>query len=143
MRSFVARAIDDSALIARSLNRVGNWFVNREDPHSGIPHHDEALAIFEAAGDQRGVAETVDLLAMTHHIAGAQDTAVALYERSIDLFSALDDRRGLANALAVLPACGPSHHASAGAVRTSVHTAELLDERARGAARERDRLARG
>ncbi|HLB08147.1 MAG TPA: LuxR C-terminal-related transcriptional regulator, partial [Gemmatimonadaceae bacterium] len=124
---FVARTIDDSALMARSLNRIGNWFVNREDPHSGIPHHDEALAIFDAAGDQRGVAETVDLLAMTHHVAGAQDTAVALYERSIDLFSALDDRRALATALAVLPACGPSHHASAGAVRTSVHTAELLE----------------
>ncbi len=113
--------------MARSLNRIGNWFVNREDPHSGIPHHDEALAIFEAAGDQRGVAETVDLLAMTHHCAGAQDTAVGLYERTIDLFSALDDRRALANALAVLPACGPSYHASAGAVRTSVHTAELLE----------------
>ncbi|MFP5354303.1 MAG: ATP-binding protein, partial [Gemmatimonadota bacterium] len=68
----VARAIGDPALVAHSLNRVGNWYVNREDPHSGIPHHDEALAIFERAGDQRGVAETVDLLAMAHHIAGWQ-----------------------------------------------------------------------
>lgn len=127
----VARAIDDPSLVARSLNRVGNWFVNREDPHSGIPHHDEALRIFERTGDRRGVAETVDLLAMSHHIAGAQPVAVELYERTLDLFTALDDRRALVNALSVLPVCGPSHHASAGIVRSSRHTAELLvDERA-------------
>ena len=122
----VARSTDDQRLVARSLNRVGNWFVNREDPHSGIPYHDEALAMFERADDPRGVAETVDLLAMANHIGGAQDEAVRLYERSVVLFTALDDRRGLANAFSVLVACGPSHHACAGPVFTSVHTAELL-----------------
>ena len=75
-----------SALIAHSLNRVGNWYVNREDPHAGIPYHEEALAIFERVEDQRGVAETVDLLAMAHHIAGMQGTAVHLYERAVMLF---------------------------------------------------------
>ena len=122
----VARAIGDPPLIAHSLNRVGNWYVNREEPRAGIPSHDEALAIFERAADRRGVAETVDLLAMAHHIAGAQDAAVQLYERSVDLFAALGDRRGLANALAVLAVCGPSHHASAGPVAASVHTADTL-----------------
>jgi len=122
----VARSIGDPPLIARSLNRIGNWFSNRENPHAGIPHHDEALAIFEAANDQRGVAETVDLIAMAHHIAGAQSNAATAYERSIDLFSALDDRRALTNALSVLPVCGASHHASAGPVATSAHTTELL-----------------
>ncbi|MEO8620144.1 MAG: AAA family ATPase [bacterium] len=124
----VARAIGDPPLIAHSLNRVGNWFVNREDPHSGIPYHDEALAIFERAADARGVAETVDLLAMTHHIAGAQDVAVPLYERSVELFTARDDQRGLANALSVLLVCGPSYHASAGPARASVHTTEQVAE---------------
>ncbi len=122
----VARGIDDPSLIARSLNRVGNWFVNREDPRAGIPYHDEALSIFERADDQRGVAETVDLLAMSYHMAGAQQRAVAAYERSIDLFSAGDDRRALTNALSVILACGPSHHASAGAVTASIHAGELL-----------------
>ena len=121
-----SRAIGDAPLVAHSLNRVGNWFVNREDPHSGIPYHDEALAIFERAKDRRGIVETVDLLAMAYHIAGAQDTAVQLFERSIDLFEELEDRRGLANALAVLQVCGPSHHASAGPVGMSVRMSELL-----------------
>jgi DNA-binding CsgD family transcriptional regulator len=128
----VARIVGDPMLVARSLNRIGNWYVNREDPLAGIPHHDEALAIFESAGDERGVAETVDLLAMSHHIAGAQGKAVAMYERSIELFQTLDDRRALTNALSVLVACGPSHHASAGPVVTSALTAELISsERAR------------
>lgn len=131
----VARAIGDPALLARSLNRVGNWFANREEPHSGIPHHNEALAIFEQVADARGVAETVDLLAMAHHVAGAQAVATTMYERSVELFSTLDDRRGLANALAVLAVCGPSHHASPGPVGTSIHSAALLrDERAIGLA---------
>ena len=122
----LARAIEDPTLVAHSLNRVGNWYVNREDPQSGIPHHDEALAIFERAGDHRGVVETVDLLAMAHHIAGNEATAGVLYERAIDLFTQLEDRRGLANALAVLAVCGPSHHAAAGAVFVSRHAAALL-----------------
>lgn len=126
-----ARTIGDPPLIARSLNRVGNWFANREEPYSGIPSHNEALRILEQAGDLRGVAETVDLLAMAHHIAGAQDTAVQLYERCIGLFATLDDRRGLSNALAVLSVCGPSYHASPGRVAISLHTDEVLgNERA-------------
>lgn len=121
-----ARAIDDPVLLARSLNRVGNWHVNRDDPQAGIPHHDEALEIFERAGDQRGIAETLDLLAMAHHIGGTQGAAVPLYERAIELFTALNDRRGEANALAVLGVCGPSHHASAGPVVVARQLQELL-----------------
>lgn len=133
----VARAIGDASLVAHSLNRIGNWFANRDQPYSSIPYHDEALAIFESAADQRGVAETVDLLAMSHHIAGTQDAAVHIYERSIVLFTALENRRGLANALAVLMVCGPSFHASGGPVLTSIHTPDLLtNERAIGLATE-------
>ncbi|MEP6491697.1 MAG: AAA family ATPase [bacterium] len=121
----VARAIGDPALIAGSLNGIGNWYVNREQPLSGIPYHDEALAIFERAGDQRGVAETVDLLAVAHHIAGTQDAAVPLYERSVALFTELDDKRGLANALSVLVLCTASHHASASPPVASVHALDV------------------
>ena len=122
----VARAIGDPPLVAHSLNRIGNWFVNREDAHSGIPYHDEALAIFEGAAGARGVAETVDLLAMAHHVAGAQETAIQLYHRSLELFTELENKRGLANALSMLLACGPSYHASAGPVFVSVHAPELM-----------------
>ena len=121
----VARAIGDDALVARSLNRVGNWHVNLEEARAGLPHHEEALALFERLGDQRGVAETVDLLAMAHHVAGEQRAAAAQYERSIALFTAADDRRGLANALGLLVLSSGSHHVAA---TTPFATAQAQDE---------------
>jgi DNA-binding NarL/FixJ family response regulator len=108
----VSRALGDESLIARSLNRVGNWHVNLDEPHAGLPHHEEALGIFERLGDAGGVAETVDLIAMAHHIAGTQRPAAEYYERSVTLFTKADDRRGLANALALIALCGPSYHVS-------------------------------
>jgi DNA-binding CsgD family transcriptional regulator/tetratricopeptide (TPR) repeat protein len=121
----VARSTGDPLLVAHSLNRVGNWHVNREDPQSGIPFHGEALSIFEKSGDRRGVAETVDLLAMAHHISGDQSTAVRLYERAVALFAGLEHRRGLANSLSVMMVSGPTHHASAGPVCASALVPEL------------------
>jgi DNA-binding NarL/FixJ family response regulator len=106
----VARSIGDPTLVARSLNRVGNWHLNLERPLEGRAHHEEALAIFEEIGDASGVAETIDLIAMSHLIGGDEVTAAASYERSVALFEARGDRRGLANALALLAICGPSYH---------------------------------
>ncbi|HEY7235030.1 MAG TPA: AAA family ATPase [Gemmatimonadaceae bacterium] len=108
----VARTLGDEALIARSLNRVGNWHVNREEPRAGLPYHTEALAIVERLGDAAGIAETVDLIAMAHHVNGHQREAARHYARSVTLFTRNEDRRGLANALALVALCGPSCHSS-------------------------------
>jgi DNA-binding NarL/FixJ family response regulator/tetratricopeptide (TPR) repeat protein len=108
----VSRAIGDGALVAHSLNRVGNWHVNYDEARAGIPHHEEALAIFERLGDDAGVAETVDLIAMAYHCSGAQKPAAEYYERTVALFTAKDHRRGLGNALALLALCGPSYQSS-------------------------------
>jgi len=107
-----ARALGDESLVARSLNRVGNWYANLDEPQAGLPHHEEALAIFERLEDKTGVAETVDLIAMGHHVGGEEPAAASYYERSVKLFSDMDDRRGLANALALLALCGPSYQSS-------------------------------
>ncbi|HEY4307663.1 MAG TPA: AAA family ATPase [Gemmatimonadaceae bacterium] len=126
----VARALGDDDCIARSLNRVGNWLVNRERPAEGIPHHEEAHTLFARGGNRRGIAETVDLLGMAHHIAGDESRAVELFDQSIVLFAELDDRRGLVNALAAYSVCGPSYHASPGIVRSGQHAPQVFDERA-------------
>jgi len=107
-----ARALGDESLVGRSLNRVGNWYANLDEPQAGLPHHEEALAIFERLGDDTGVVETVDLIAMGHHVGGEQRAAATYYERSVKLFSDMHDRRGLANALALLALCGPSYQSS-------------------------------
>ena len=108
----VARSLGDESLLARSLNRVGNWHVNREQPQEGLPFHYEALTIVERLADHRGIAETVDLIAMAHHCAGDQRDAASYYERSLALFDEAQDRRGFANALALLALCSPSYQSS-------------------------------
>jgi tetratricopeptide (TPR) repeat protein len=122
----VARTLDDESLLARSLNRVGNWHVNREQPQEGIPCHHEALAIVERLGDRRGIAETVDLIAMAHHCAGDQRHAASFYERSLALFDEAQDRRGFANALALLALCSPSYQSSSTTPYMSPVVAEEL-----------------
>jgi tetratricopeptide (TPR) repeat protein len=49
-----ARAMNEPAVIADSLNRVGNWYVNDERPRTGTRFHQEALEIWETLGDLRG-----------------------------------------------------------------------------------------
>jgi len=109
----LARVIGDGSLLARSLNRVGNWHVNLDEPQAGLPHHEEALVIFERLGDRRGVSETVDLIAMAHHIGGDQRAAATNFDRSVTLFGTADDRRGLANALGMLALASGSFHVGA------------------------------
>jgi DNA-binding CsgD family transcriptional regulator len=114
-----ARALGDESLVARSLNRVGNWHVNLEEPHAGLPYHEEALAIVERLGDSGGVAETVDLIAMAHHVGATLRHAAAHYARSVELFTQREDRRGRANALALLALSGPSYQSSSTTPATS------------------------
>jgi DNA-binding CsgD family transcriptional regulator len=102
--------------------------VNLEEPHAGTPYHEEALAIVERLADAGGVAETVDLIAMSHHVAGAQAEAAQHYTRSLALFAERDDRRGLANALALLALCGPSYQSSSTTPVTSVAVEQELRE---------------
>ena len=106
-----ARASATTSLVARSLNRVGNWHVNLDEPQAGLPHHEEALAIFERLGDSAASAETVDLIAMAHHIGGDQRAAATYFERSV---AAVHARwtTGAASPTrsALLALCGPSYH---------------------------------
>ena len=127
----LARAINEPALVARSLNRIGTWYVNREDPESGARHHQEALTLFERLGDAPRIAQTVASLAMARHIAGHLVAAAELFDRNASQFAQLGDRRGQATALAMLAMCGPSHHASSGEVSTNHRVQEtLVEERA-------------
>jgi len=57
-----ARAMGQPPLLARSLNRVGNWHLNVEEPLEALRCHQEALAIFQQLNDPHGIAETLDLL---------------------------------------------------------------------------------
>jgi tetratricopeptide (TPR) repeat protein len=95
----LARRMDDPAVLAASLNWMGNWHLNREDPGAGIGYHAEALEIFEELGEQRGLAATLDLLGIASLLGGNIGASVAYYDRAIALFRELGDRASLASSL--------------------------------------------
>ena len=51
----LARAMDDPAILAHSLNWVGNWHANADQPFASQRYLREALAIFQELGDQGGI----------------------------------------------------------------------------------------
>jgi DNA-binding CsgD family transcriptional regulator/predicted negative regulator of RcsB-dependent stress response len=103
----VARALDDPAILAHSLNRVGNWYVNNEQPYLGRHYHSEALAIFQSLGDQVGLAATLDLLVGATHLAGDPLQSMRYYEQAVTLLRRLNEQRGLTSCLTWLTFRGP------------------------------------
>jgi tetratricopeptide (TPR) repeat protein len=65
-------------LLAQSLNRLGNWQVNRGQSEVGLRLHAQALALFEAEEDRHGMANTLDLLGMANGLYGDMHSAVQL-----------------------------------------------------------------
>jgi DNA-binding CsgD family transcriptional regulator/tetratricopeptide (TPR) repeat protein len=105
----LAQELGDPALLAHSLNRVGNWHTNLDQPQTAQQYLAEALAHFEKLGDAHGRAETLDLLGMTTSMGGDFVAGVGYYRQAVELFAALDDRRGLAAGLSVLGEAGATY----------------------------------
>ena len=112
----LAQTLDDPALLAHSLNRVGNWHANLDQPQTARQYHTEALAHFENLDDPQGRAETLDLLGISSTMAGDFVSGLDYYRQAVELFAALDDRRGLASGLSVMGEAGASYMLDAVAV---------------------------
>ncbi len=95
----LAREMDDASALGHSLNRLGNWQVNAEQPVDALRHHNEALDIFETTADPEGLASTLDLRAATHLLSGNFYQASRDYGRAIPLLRLLDDRQTLSSSL--------------------------------------------
>jgi tetratricopeptide (TPR) repeat protein len=109
----LSQALDDPVLHARSLNRIGNWHLNVEQPHEALRYHREALAIFQQLHDSRGIAETLDLLGMTSYLGGDLIGGTAYYQQAIALFDELGNREGLTSSLATLTMRASTYHTDA------------------------------
>ncbi|HSG15706.1 MAG TPA: tetratricopeptide repeat protein [Anaerolineae bacterium] len=94
-----ARRVDDPAHLAASLNWMGNWHANNEDPQKAMAYHQEALDIFEELGNQRELANTLDLLGMANLLNGGLAKSVRYYDSAIALFRELDVRPMLITSL--------------------------------------------
>ena len=105
----LAREIADPATIAYSLNRLGNWHANIEQPRQARSFHHEARDLFERVGDRHGLAMTLDLLGTTSYMAGDAIGGAHYYEQAAVLFRELDDRTGLISCLAMYAMRGASY----------------------------------
>jgi DNA-binding CsgD family transcriptional regulator/tetratricopeptide (TPR) repeat protein len=104
----LATMSDDPALLAHSMNRIGNWHVNAGQPADGIRDHLQALAIFQQINDAHETARTLDLLAMAYLLSGDVANAFPTYERAIAGLRAVEDWTGLAECLSALCWQGPA-----------------------------------
>lgn len=102
----LARSMNEPPLIARSLNLLGNWYTNIEQPVMALHSHKEALLLFQHMQDKPGSAQTYDLLGMANALGGDLLQASAYYQQAVALFQELDDRQGLASSLATLMVLG-------------------------------------
>jgi class 3 adenylate cyclase/tetratricopeptide (TPR) repeat protein len=90
----IARRLDTPDRLGTSLNRLGNWYANAENPRVGIAMHTEALELFRSVGSAEGEAATLDLLGMANLIGGDLGDARRHFLAAITAFEALGDRRG-------------------------------------------------
>jgi tetratricopeptide (TPR) repeat protein len=132
----LAQALDDPVLHARSLNRIGNWHLNMEQPHEALRYHREALAIFQQLHDSRGIAETLDLLGMTSYLGGDLIWGTDYYHQAVALFRELGDKPGLTSSLATLTLRGPSYQTDSLVEASSLAEAYQDAEQALKIARE-------
>lgn len=95
----LARTMHDPIMLARTLNRVGNWHMNLEEPVEGQRYHQEALSIFQASADRHGLAETLDFQAVASLMSGDLIASANYYEKAIALWRASGDRQGLITSL--------------------------------------------
>jgi tetratricopeptide (TPR) repeat protein len=102
----LARHMDDPLTLAHSLNRLGNWHLNIEQPREALQYHQEALTLFQQGHDEHGFAETYDLLGMTSFIGGDLVQGAAYCQQAVAFFRELDDRQRLASSLTLLAQVG-------------------------------------
>lgn len=138
----LARTIDDPSIIARSLNRLGNWHLNVERPMEALTNHQEALNIFQELEDRPGIAETLDLLGMTSYLGGDLLRGTEYNQQAVALFRQLDDRQGLASSLASLAMRGITYQTDT-MIPAIAHVSEITPdgELALKIARETDQRA--
>jgi tetratricopeptide (TPR) repeat protein len=104
----LARSWDEPDYLARSLNRIGNWYMNVDQPYEAVKYHHEALSIFTARQDQQEIANTLDLLGLSYGIGADVPKGCDYMSRAIQAYREMDDLKGLASSLSTMSImCAP------------------------------------
>lgn len=94
--SDLAEELADSALRAHSLNLLGNWLQNTGRIREALEAHQEALRLFEAGADKRGMAQTLEMLGMASYFMGDPASGVKdFFGRVVELYRAMGDHQSL------------------------------------------------
>jgi len=105
----LAPSLSDPALVAHTLNRVGNWHLNLAQPAEALQYHFEAARIFDGLNDKHGLAATHDLLGITHLVVCDLTRYVAHYEEAMKLFREVDDQGGFISSLSIYATRGADY----------------------------------
>jgi DNA-binding CsgD family transcriptional regulator/tetratricopeptide (TPR) repeat protein len=134
--SYLRRALDQARLIgeprclAQSLNRLGNWHLNLDEPTEGTPYHFEALDLFRSLGDQSGIATTLDHLGSMSVVAADLIRSTVYFREAARLADRLGDKQTLASVLSFLAFCASSYGCEALAPALTLDEALTIGEQA-------------
>ncbi len=92
----LARQVNDLELQGAFLQHQGGLSHERGDLPRSAELFEQAIGLFQQAGDQEGEMQTYDLLASTEMLRGHLDAAEAWYSRARELAEAVGDRTQLA-----------------------------------------------
>src|SRR5690606_40427523 len=105
-REFFVRALDlatawgDPLALARSLNRLGNWHMNVDEPDAALAFHERALALLadrpHESETRRELAAPRGLMAIAASVLYEEERALRHFSEAIAVFEELGDRRSLA-----------------------------------------------
>ncbi|HEY8285561.1 MAG TPA: DUF6788 family protein [Chloroflexota bacterium] len=92
-------ATDLTLMRAKALNGAGSLAYYQGDYAEALAHYEQALALYRALGNTRGVAALLGNVGLVVKEQGDYDQAARLYEDSLATYRDLEDTRGMANAL--------------------------------------------
>ncbi len=98
----LARSLEETALIAESLNHMGYWGAHGGHFREAQSDHQQALQLFQELNDGGGMARALELLGLDSYTLGEVVQGAAYCEQAVLILRRLDDRQGLANALRTL-----------------------------------------
>jgi predicted ATPase/class 3 adenylate cyclase/Tfp pilus assembly protein PilF len=138
----LARALNDERLLAKTLNRVGNWHMNIEQSYQALDYHNEAQRLFEKIKDTDGLDDTLDLQAMTFFMCGDEVNARSKWLQVVSNFKSKNKKRQLPIPLSMLAISSYSFQMDVQAMsQTLPETAENFGQEAIKIARQNQHLS--
>lgn len=95
----VAEKINDRALLALALDRMGNANFRRSDYEQALRLHQRSLEIREQLGDKAAIAETLNNMGLVNQRQENDERAMELYRQALALSEEVGEHRVAANTL--------------------------------------------